>query len=111
EGRIEPAHGRECGAPDDEEVRDIPALAVAIDYGGLWIASHARPALMVSTRRARAQRGAPHLHRPHGASDLLHLLHHELDARKLVRPSPVVGQARRRQAPALLPFGGVGIAD
>src|SRR5215475_1774788 len=47
ERRIEPAHARERGAPDDEQVRHIPALPVAIDHGGLRIASHARSALVV----------------------------------------------------------------
>ena len=50
-------------------------------------------------------RRAPHLLRPHRAADLLHLRLHELDPLELVRPPPVVGHARRRQAPGVAHVG------
>src|ERR1051326_398150 len=45
--RVETAHRGERGAADDEQVRDIPALAVAIHDRGLWIVSHAGTTLMM----------------------------------------------------------------
>src|SRR5215831_4396027 len=40
ERRIESAHAREGRAAHDEEVGDVPALAVAVDHRGLRIAAH-----------------------------------------------------------------------
>src|SRR5262245_47290025 len=98
ERRIKAAHRREARTADDEEVRNIPALAVAVHYRRLGIAAHARAALVVRARRTRgADRSTPHDRRAHRATDLLHLVLHELDARTFVRTPPVVGHARRRQ--------------
>ena len=103
--RIEPAHRREGRAADHEQVRDVPALAVLVDDRRLGIAAHARAALVVRAGLARAERRPPDLRCAHRAADLLHLLLHELDARELVRPPPVVGHARRRQAPGVAHVG------
>src|ERR1700732_331876 len=51
---IEAAHRWEGRAADDEEVGDVPALAVAVHHRILWIASHAGAALVVRAWRARA---------------------------------------------------------
>src|SRR3982074_2081659 len=44
---IEAAHRGEGGAADDEEIRDIPALAVAVHHRGLRVAPHARAAFVM----------------------------------------------------------------
>src|SRR5262245_63653385 len=105
ERRIEAALGREGRAADDEEVRDIPALAVAVHYRGPGIAAHARAALVVSGRSAGALRRAPYPRRAHCAAELLDLVHHEFGALELVRPPPIVGQPRRGQAPGIATLG------
>src|ERR1700731_2432930 len=68
---IEAAHGWERRAADDEKVRNVPALAVAVHHGSLWVIPHARAALVVRARRPRAQRRAPHVRRTHGAAQFL----------------------------------------
>src|SRR4051812_18403575 len=45
--RIESAHGRMGRAAEDEQVGNIPTLAVAVHHRGLRIASHAGAALVV----------------------------------------------------------------
>src|SRR5262245_7367646 len=102
ERRVESAHCRVGRAADDEQVRHVPALPVLVHHRGLGIVAHARAALMVSHGSTRRQRRTPHLRTAHGAPDLLHLLVHELEARELIWPPEVVGQARRRQAPLIL---------
>src|SRR5690348_14667308 len=44
----------------------------------------------------------PHVRRTHHVAQLLEFLEHELDALELVRSPPVVGHARRRQAPRIV---------
>src|SRR5216684_2493146 len=80
ERRVEAAHRREGRAADDEQVRDVPALAVAIHHGSLRIIPHARAALMVRARGALALGRAPHVRRARGAAQLLQLPQQELDA-------------------------------
>src|SRR5437867_6620931 len=47
ERRIEAAHRWVSRAADDEEVGDVPALAVAVHHRSLRITPHARAALVV----------------------------------------------------------------
>src|SRR5947207_12504839 len=63
ERRIEPAHRREGRTADDEQIRNVPALAVAIHHRCFWIAAHPRAALMVRARRARTRGSPPHMRR------------------------------------------------
>jgi hypothetical protein len=87
-----------AGQTDREEIRDIPALAVAIHDRCLRIAPHPRASLVVRAGSSRACGGTPHVPRAHGRP-APRASRHELDAREPVGPPPVVGQARRRQPP------------
>ena len=44
-------HGWENRRTDDEKIRDVVGLAVAVDYGVLGIAGHTCPAALPSRRR------------------------------------------------------------
>src|SRR6516164_4880614 len=59
---------------------------------------------MVRAWSALSKRRTPRLARAHRFGQSFLFLQHEFDARKLVRPPPIVGQARRRQAPLVTNF-------
>src|ERR1700683_5488225 len=58
-----------------------------------------RAALVVSTGSTGTGWRRPDVRRAHGLANLHQLFVDELDARDLIRPPPIVGHARRRQAP------------
>ena len=62
-------------------------------------------AIVMGAGSARAERRPPYPGCAHRAPDPLHLPLHELDARELVRPPPVIGHAWSRQAPRVLNIG------
>src|SRR5262249_2672207 len=49
--RVETAHRWERRATDDEEVRNVPTLAVTVHDGSPRITSHSRPPFVVRARR------------------------------------------------------------
>src|SRR6516165_7426792 len=101
ECRIEASHRWKRRAADDEQVGDVPTLAEAVHNGSCWISPHARATLVVRPRSARPHAPTPHPCGAHRAAQLFQLARHELDPCNLVLPSPIIGQARRRQAPLI----------
>ncbi len=93
---IEAAHRWKGRAADDEEIGDIPTLALAVDDRSLWIATHARAAFVVGAGHSGAGRRTPDVLRARGAAEFLQFVHQEVEARNLIWPAPIIGEARGR---------------
>src|ERR1700686_1267866 len=60
---IEAAHRWKGRAANQEEVRNVPGLAVAVHDRSFRVIAHARAALMMRARGARTEGPTPHLRR------------------------------------------------
>src|SRR5437667_9488045 len=70
---IEAAHRWKCRAAEDEQIRNIPALAVAVSDRHLWSTAHARAALVARTGSSRAHGRPPASGSTHGSGQLFYV--------------------------------------
>jgi len=96
-------HGREGRAADDEEIGNVPALAITVHHRGSWGSSPIRvPPLVVRARGAHAGRGRAHTL----VAPLAWAISSSLPNRKSMRACSFgrrqsIGHARRRQTPGV----------